>query len=207
MLLTIAVVLMIVVVLTATPVSLVFALKKEPEKDWRGRIVVYWLFGHMRTTIRAGSGRKDRRIARKSAALLARHRRRMYALLRSDGFIRRSMSLFKNLIIALQPRRLRLQCTIGLPDPADTGRLMGLIMPIGIFAGKVSFGKRSKLTVQVTPEFSGPCFKGECCASVQFVPLKLFGLFMGFLLSRSVLKAIRASILVKNASTPSQRLS
>jgi hypothetical protein len=200
-----AVALSIVVVLVATPVTLVFALKKEKGKGWRGRMRVYWLFGLVRTTVHPGRTRRGRRSTRKSAVLNAGRRRKLYVLLRSEGFLRQLMLLLKNLLVTFRPRRFRLQWVIGFPDPADTGRLMGLIMPVQVFTGRVSFGRKSNLAVQVTPDFSGPCVKGQCHASVGFVPLKLFGLIFGFFLSPVVWRAIRASIREKNALAPSQR--
>lgn len=88
---------------------------------------------------------------------------------------------------------------MGLEDPADTGRVMGMLAPLRVFTKKMAFGQDSNVAIQVTPDFSGPRFTGHCCASVQFVPLKLIGLFMGFLFSPPVFRAAKVLIQRSNA--------
>ena len=88
---------------------------------------------------------------------------------------------------------------MGLDDPADTGRVMGMLAPLRVLTGKMTFGRNSNVNIQVTPDFSGPRFKGYCSASVQFVPLKLLGIFLGFLFSPPVFRAAKVLIQRSNA--------
>jgi len=196
---TIAAILILSLVLMAIPVHLVLALHKD--EAWRGRVVVYWLFGLIRIRMRRGRTKKHRRQLRKSVSWMVKQRRYLHPILRSDGVVKRIVILFKDLFSALGPRRLRLRWVVGLNDPADTGRLMGLIAPLLVVARTMSPGQDSKQAVHVTPDFSGSRFTGQCCVSVQFIPLRLIGIFLGFLLSWSVWRGVRASIRSQKAQT------
>jgi hypothetical protein len=201
MLLTIGGILLLLILLLAIPVNLVYALRRETH--WVGRVVVYWMFGKVRFHLRPGRKRKPsqprrrRRRLRRASQMgrqVVRRRRGILAALRTPGLIRRVIKLLRDLSAALRPRRLRVQFTIGMDDPADTGRLWGLLAPLRLLFGTQSFGRSSGVSVEITPDFFGPRFSGYSCASVQFVPLQLIGLFIGFTVSTPFLRAARAYI-------------
>lgn len=207
MLPTIAAILLLTILLLAIPVNLVFALKKDDV--WRGRIVVYWLFGLTHKTLRPGREDKARRLRRRGrlrksissvSRKLVKRRRYLFSILRSEGFMRRAAYLVRDLLRSLRPRRFRFQCVVGLDDPADTGRMMGVLAPLRVFAGrKMAFGQDSNVAFEVTPDFTGRRCTGYWCASVRFVPLKLIGVFLGFLFSPPVFRAARGLIQRSNA--------
>jgi len=199
-------VLVMLVLLLAIPVNLVFALKKD--HGWRGRIIVFWLFGLTRTRIRPGRRQRKTRLKRLRSLIrsgvsvgkkLVIRRRMLISILRTEGFMRKVITLLRDLLRSLGPRRFRLRCVMGFKDPADTGRLMGLLAPLRVFARSMTLGRDSKVAIQVTPDFSGPRFEGYCCASVQFVPLKLIGIFLGFLFSPPVFRAVKVLFQRANA--------
>ncbi len=202
MLPTIGALLLLTILLLAIPVDLVFALKKDDV--WRGRIVVYWLFGLTHKTLYPGREERARRLRRrgrlrKSIASVGRQlvkrRRYLSSALRSEGFMRRAVYLVRDLLRSLRPRRFRFQCVVGLDDPADTGRLFGVLAPLQVLASrKMAFGKHSNVAFEVTPDFNGPRCTGYWCASMGFVPLKLIGVFLGFLFSPPVFRAARGLI-------------
>ncbi len=199
MLLTIAAVLLLTILLLAIPVDLVFALKKD--EVWRGRIVVYWLFGLTRKTLRPRREdsarrlrrrRRERKLMASTGKLVVKKRRYLYAILRSEGFLQRTAYLVRDLLRSLRPRRFRLQCVVGLDDPADTGRLIGALSPLRLFGGgQVGLDRRSKVTFEITPDFTGARCAGYWCASVRIVPLTLCGVFLGFLFSPPVFQAAK----------------
>ena len=92
---------------------------------------------------------------------------------------------------SLRPRRIRVELVIGLEDPADTGRLAGVLAPLRLLLGKRTLGRDSNVSIDVTPDFSGPRLQGYSCASVQFVPLELIAIVIGFLFSVPVFRAVR----------------
>ena len=204
---TISAILVLTVLLLAIPVDLVFALKKED--GWRGRIVVYWLFGLTHKTFRprpqeqARAVRRRRRLRKSIASVsrqLVKKRRYLFSVMRSEGFVRRTIYLIRDLLRSLQPRRFRLQCIVGLDDPADTGRLIGVLAALRIVPGrKRTFSKHSNVAFEVTPDFTGRRCAGYWCASMRFIPLKLIGVFLVFLFSPPVFRAAKGLIQRSNA--------
>ncbi len=199
--------LILLILLLAVPVSLVFSLKKDGV--WRGRIIVYWMFGLTRMTIRPGRVHewwqsKRRRPMRKLIVSggrgLVRRRRDLLTILRAQGFMRQLIYLVRDVLQSLKPRRFRIQFIIGMDDPADTGRMMGVLAPLRVFTGQRTIGKASNVSLQITLDFSGPRFTGYSCASIQFVPLKMIVLFLGFAISLPALRAARALIRRPNAN-------
>ncbi len=197
MLVFIGAVLALTVLLLAVPVNLVYALRKDDV--WRGRVIVYWMFGLMRVRLRPGrrkaarpSKRRKRRALIVSGARGALRRRRdVHAVLCTRGLLRGLVLLLRDLLRALRPRRLRVELVIGMEDPADTGRLAAVLAPLRVLFGRRTLGKGSNVAIEVTPDFAGPRFQGYSCASVQFVPLRLIALMIGFLFSPPVFRAMR----------------
>jgi hypothetical protein len=197
----IAGVLVLLSLLLAIPVNLVYALKKE--EGWRGRIVIYWMFGLVHLSLRPGGRRKgskaDRlrrtgRGALRAGKTLARIRRDLYAILRTPGFVRRLIQLVRDLLATSKPRRFHAELVVGLEDPADTGRLWGMLAPFRFLLGKRTIGKESNVAIKITPDFSGPRFTGYSCASIRFVPLRVIGHILGFVFSPPIFRAARSVI-------------
>jgi len=196
--------LILLMLLLAIPVNLVYALKKDG--GWRGRIIVYWMFGLVHVSLRPRRERKGLREERRPRAgrrtpdggnRLLKRRRDVFAVLRTPGFMRRLIHLLRDLLQSARPRRVRIQFLIGMDDPADTGRLWGALAPLRFLFGKKSIGKESSVSIELTPDFAGARFKGYSCASVQFVPLKMIALVLGFFFSAPVLKA--ATVLIQRS--------
>lgn len=184
--------------LLAVPVNLVYALRKDDV--WRGRLLVYWMFGLVRVSVRPGRRkaprpskrrRKRREMIVSGAKGSVRRRHDVLAILRTRGLLRALIRLLRDLLRSLRPRRLRVELVIGLEDPADTGRLAGVLAPLRLLLGKRTLGRDSNVSIDVTPDFSGPRLQGYSCASVQFVPLELIAIVIGFLFSVPVFRAVR----------------
>lgn len=83
-------------------------------------------------------------------------------------------SLVAGLLRRIHLDRLTVDGTFGLADPADTGRLYGLLTPL-IYA--CPSGSRS---VSLRPDFSGPAVSGRAEASLRVVPGALAIPLLGF---------------------------
>jgi len=196
--------LILLMLLLAIPVNLVYALKKDG--GWRGRIIVYWMFGLVHLSLRPRRERKGLREERRPRAgrrilsgskFLVKRRRAFFAVLHTPGFMRRLIYLLRDLLQSSRPRRVRIQFVIGMDDPADTGRLWGVLAPLRFLFGKKTIGKESNVSIELAPDFSGARFRGYSCASVQFVPLKMIALVLGFFFSASVFRA--ATVLIQRS--------
>jgi hypothetical protein len=200
--------LVLAVLLLAIPVQLLFALKREG--SWRGRIIVYWMFGLVRVPLRPGRKSAERRSKRRErtrklivagARGAARRRRQIYLVLRSRGVAGRLVRLLRDLLRSLRPRRFRVRFIIGLDDPADTGRLMGVIAPLRVLINRRD-STAPNISIRVTPDYAGSRFTGYSCASVRFVPLRMMWLVLAFLFSAPVLRAMRMLITSSDPRSP-----
>ena len=191
-------VLALAILLLAVPVNLVYALRKDAV--WRGRLIVYWMFGLFRVNVRLGQRKAARRRRKRRSKILSgtraavRRRRDVLAVLRTRGLLPGLVRTMRELLRSLRPRRLRVELVVGLEDPADTGVLAGMLAPLRLLFGRRALGKGSNVSIEVTPDFSGPRLQGYSCASVRFVPLKLIAIVIGFLFSRPVFRAARLMV-------------
>ena len=183
--------------LLATPVAIVGVLKKD--NTWTGRLRVYWLFGLLRIRVRPRLPKRRRSARRRSRPGGNRtgkrqpRRRRLIQLLRSPGFLRRLLRLLRDLMRALGPRRVKTRFVIGMNDPADTGYLAALLAPLRVWLSRPGGSEPSAVSIDISPDFSGPRLQGYTCASMRFTPLRLIALCLGFALSPTVIRAVLAS--------------
>ncbi len=89
---------------------------------------------------------------------------------------------------AIHCRRCFVRARVGLDDPADTGRLWGIIGPL------TSALYRSRLDVEVSPVFHGPELAFQGAAEVRVVPLQLLGTLLSFGLSPATWRVVRPAL-------------
>ncbi|PQO24796.1 hypothetical protein C2I36_01560, partial [Rhodobacteraceae bacterium WD3A24] len=97
-------------------------------------------------------------------------RRRRKRWRRGGGFVRGVPRLIAGLLGRFHLHRVRLDGAFGLPDPAETGHVFGLLTPL-IYATPPS----SRIAVRVRPVFTGPHLSGEAEAVIRVIPLTLLG--------------------------------
>lgn len=77
------------------------------------------------------------------------------------------LDLVFGILAAIRFRRFRVAGRIGLDDPADTGMLWGHLAP---FVYGLSAPGRE---IEVSPDFSGPCFDLEARGDIAILPIRL----------------------------------
>ena len=77
-------------------------------------------------------------------------------------------------------RRLRLDARIGLDDPADTGRLWGLLWPM------LALAPTSTGSVRVQPDFSGEVLWIDAEGQLWLRPLAVLAAVLAFLAAPAV---------------------
>jgi hypothetical protein len=173
-----------VLLLLAVPVDVAFAVRRRE----RARVTVAWLWGRMRLPVPTGPAkpkapkpkkkRKERRRPRVSGG------RRALAVLRTPDFPRRALRLVGDLRRCVRIRRLELALRLGTGDPADTGRLWGLVGPAAALV-PVPPGAH----VEVSPAFEEAVFDLDGRGEVRVVPAAVLAVVAGFLLSPTALRA------------------
>jgi hypothetical protein len=114
--------------------------------------------------------------------------RRALAMARSDGFSRRVLCLLRDLLGRVQVRRLDLDLRLGFDDPADTGRLWGIIGPVSAVLALPHAAR-----VSVTPVFTEPLLYLDAHAEARIVPAALLLALLGFVFSPITFRAARAA--------------
>ena len=176
-----------VVLLLATPIDVRLFLERD--EAFRSRARIRWLFGLVR--FRIHSRHERARPAPKEAPAPPRRKRRgaraarrvATALMRPD-LRPRALGFLRDLLRALRLRDVRVRARIGLDDPADTGRLWAVLGPLGAL---LRFPN-----VELEPDFFEACFRFQAAARVRLIPLQLFALTAGFVVSPPVLRALLA---------------
>lgn len=174
------------VALLAVPVDVVFAVQRD--ERFEGRVTIGWLFGVVRIPVRPAHARaKPKKAKRARAHRVPRRGHNVSAMLRSEGFLGRLVSLFHHLATRIHIRRLRLHVRLGLDDPADTGQLWGIVGPLA-WAVPVP----AVADVAIEPEFTGAVFRFDGEGAVRIVPIEILATLTAFALSPVTWRAFRA---------------
>ncbi len=187
-LLIIAVLLALLLVLLAMPVTVAFRI--DHIKEVKGQVSFHWLFGlvRFRTEIpgaaKAGPQRKRKPAKKTEKRKTGAHARGVFALMKQSAFIRRAIQFIRDVLRAIHVRDLYLRLRIGLGDPADTGRLWALLGPVAGIAADLRSAK-----VHFEPEFMDPVLKVESHGEVRLIPLQFIALATAFVVSPTTLRA------------------
>lgn len=178
-----------IVALLAVPVTLSYRVSWQ--QAFRGGADLRWLFGLVRVQIpsrkpktvvsdRQKSARKKRRKA------ASRKKSGPIAAIRMKPFRQRVFRFIRAVWRAIQKQDLRLRMRIGLGDPADTGQLWAVVGPLsGLLANT------REASIEIEPEFIDAIFELDSSGSIRIIPLQLFYLAIGLLLSPCVWQGIR----------------
>jgi hypothetical protein len=159
-------------------------------KEINGHVIFHWLFGLVRLRIGIPSAVKAvSRHKKKPRGKIKKRRqvdnvRVVIALLKQSAFRRRVIRVIKDLLCAAHARDLYVRLRIGLGDPADTGRLWGLLGPVAGIATNLRSAE-----VRIEPEFLAPALEVESYGEFRLIPLQLIALATAFMLSPATLQA------------------
>ncbi|MDH5527524.1 MAG: DUF2953 domain-containing protein [Nitrospirota bacterium] len=174
--------------LLAVPVDVAVAAHRRDRLETR--LTVGWLWGVVSLRAPGPGPNRPPRPKRKKKPRLRKPSgtRRALAMARSADFPRRVLRLGRDLLHRIHIRRLDLDLRLGLADPADTGRLWGLIGPAAALLALPSTAR-----IAITPEFSEPLLHMDAHAQVRIVPAVLLGVLARFMLSPTTLRALLAA--------------
>lgn len=179
-----------ILILLAIPFEVVFRLTKDDSV--RLRLSVAWAFGLLskdlgKTGKQMASKSKTKKSPRKQPAKGIGKSKAAMAFMRSPGMPARLLRLARDTLRQIHVRQLYLRLILGLDDPADTGRLYGVLVPTLVQATRWS-----RLDLQVQPDFSRPILLVNGCARVRVIPITVIGVMLGFLLSPTCWRAFAA---------------
>lgn len=179
-----AVILLCVLALLAVPVEIVFSIQRH--ETFRSDVAIGWMFGLVRLPISTKSPKQPSRQGRKKEKPKTRKgRRRLFVILRNSRFHRRLFRFVKDLLGSIHVSSLRMSARLGLDDPADTGRLWGIVGPP---AGALTASRWADIKIE--PDFSGETFDLDSEGNIRIIPLKVTFIILTFLLAPVTLGAI-----------------
>ncbi|MBE9502794.1 MAG: DUF2953 domain-containing protein [Proteobacteria bacterium] len=180
--------------LLAIPLEVAFSIKYD--EAFQSRVSLCWLFGLVRTQALSDRIKKikvePQKPKKKKGKSKGRHggARYVFVMVKSKGFIRRLLKLVNDVIRTMHLRKLNIDARLGLGDPADTGRLWGVIGPVaGLMANC------SKANVRIEPDFYDESFYLGGEGQMGLIPLQLIFTFITFLISPAMLRAVMAVII------------
>jgi hypothetical protein len=179
----------ILLLLLAVPVEL--EVRLQGIEPLEGQVAIGWLFGLVRFRIPIpGAARTEKEPETRPKELPERARprsrsRNALAALRPAEFRGRLYRLIRDVVRAVNVRRLSLRVRLGLGDPADTGRLWALMGPLDALA------RMGNAEVRLEPDFVDPVLEFQLDGRVRLVPLRFIALAVAFVLSPPTIRAWR----------------
>ncbi len=178
----------LLVLLLAVPIDLSFSLEKD--ERFRSRVRIGWLFGLVGKDL--GRGKKGKELKPEEKPRNQGHRRNrsprpFLAAIRTRGFPLHSLRFARRMLWAIRVRELNLGLQVGLGDPAETGRLLGLMSPVAACVDAVP-----RFHLSVEPDFNQETFRGYCNGSVRIYPIRMVPPIVLFALSLTSFRGLKA---------------
>lgn len=183
------VILLGVVVLLAMPLGIDFAF--DNEQAGRNRVTLA-LFSFIKIPLptQFGKSSDDKRMAERPKSNTERtaSRRgssRSISLMRNADFRHRLWKFIGRLFRSIRINALDVQLRMGLEDPADTGRLWGLMGPLSVMLSQVKTAN-----VCIEPDFTNKLFFLRSYGRIRIIPLRVIATTLLFILSPYVIQTL-----------------
>jgi len=183
--------LLLVIALLAIPLTLTF--QATWPQAFEDDIKLQWAFGLVSIRLplpqSKAPSKEDEQLVRNIERFQnsSRKKRNAFArILRQQSFRRKIIRFIHDFWHAVHKRDVILRIRIGLGDPADTGQLWSVVGPV---AGMLANMKDVSFIIE--PEFFDTTFELNGRGNIRFIPLQIFYLTIGMLLSPSVWQGIR----------------
>ncbi len=188
-------ILVLLAVLLSLPLELQFD-AKWPETQYN-RADLRWAFGLVSVDLpraefdsaQAGSDEAGPEPIAERGHRQRRSRTPSLRAMLADSLLRQRLYRFlRDCWRAVRKDDVRVECRIGLAEPADTGMLWGVLGPI---SGGLQTIRDCEILL--APEFSGETFECAAEGKLTVYPIQLSGLFAGLLASPRVWRAFFAA--------------
>ena len=159
--------------LICIPVHLLMAARSEPSPVFS--LEVRLLSGRAPRLLlldsrRMAAGRKSatEKLSRSKTRKKKRIKRRKWlSRRRLPDLIQAVPALIADTVSGVHLDRLHIRAEFGLGDPAETGRIFGLLAPLTFMP------LDPRISVAVNPNFAAVCLKGRADAALHFVPIRM----------------------------------
>jgi len=184
-----AIFLSLVVILLAMPVTLTYQLSWK--QTLSANIRLNWAFGLVRADVspnRAVPGPDKPDAARNKAGRQGKSKGRKTSVMgaiRQPAFRRRIFRFVSDLWRAIHKQNVRLRVRLGLGDPADTGRLWGVLGPL---SGMLT--RAPDIRIAIEPDFVDPVLEVDSSGTIRVIPLEIVLIALGLLFSPPVWRGV-----------------
>lgn len=173
------------VALVAVPIQL--HLTWDTAARERNSFRLTWLFGLVHPQFRAIEERKKPgKVRAKRRPKRTRKRSvwpRLKAALRTSGFPATIARFLRGALRAVSIQQTRIQCSVGLEDPADTGWFLAMAAPaLSLF--------NASRTITLEPDFNGESLSCRGEAVLRLQPLRLIATTIVFFCSFATIRAV-----------------
>lgn len=193
--------LLLSLLILAIPVTVTFSVQRR--ETFTNQFTIGWLFGRLRyAPQRVDRAKGKNRVAHQEKKTVkktvptepetAPARRPLdlaKAILKTRGFVKRTIRLLQTLIGAIRLRTIQMKGRIGLNDPYDTGRLWGLFSAL---TGVIHM--KQQVLIQFEPDFNHPALEIDGHGIIRIIPLQMIAITTLFLLSPPTIRATWAAI-------------
>jgi hypothetical protein len=176
-----------ILALLAVPVDLTFSMRRhDGEQESSGRLC--WLFGLIRLRLDNNpSGPRPRpKQPKRNTHRRGKSRNTRYVVnFLNEGLGGRMLRLSLDLLRRIRVYNLSLEARMGLDDPADTGRLWGMVGPAAAILAQLPV-----VHVAIEPDFSAQTFQLDGQGHIRIVPLEMLWVILVFVLTPATLRAL-----------------
>ena len=165
---------LISVLLLAVPVEVVLRLGYGETKT---KIHLRWLFGLI-----------DVGIGGRAAKPSGGGSTRLFAALRTEGFLGRAIEFAKEVLPLVKLRTLKIDLSIGGDDHAETGLVFGALVPVVMFARS-----RYGLNLNLEADYESARSVARVVGAFRAYPIRLIKPLLWFAFSPCTIRAIRAA--------------
>jgi len=176
------------------PVDIEFTYDNQVQKKANTRVI--WLFGLISFNVGIPAKSKFKvKTTKVVRYTVKKHKKKsdrlksVIVVLQSRGFVNRVIQLMCEIIDVAEIERLHWRLGFGLDDPADTGRLYGLLSPAFIFMYACP-----RIHFSFVPLFGRVALEANINAAFHIVPMKFVWAILRFIFSVESLRAINATI-------------
>ena len=186
----------LVIFLLSVPIDIRFEFNNKNKTKTKTHIT--WLYGLVdvdlegqasKTVEKIHISKKVKRKKKKPKRSFKTSWKAFLAVIKTEGFAKKVFQLLKGLLHVAEIKQLQGEIAFALDDPADTGRLYGMMSPAFAFMYALP-----RINFAVTPLFAEPTIKAELKFAFRLVPVRIFVAIFRFIFSKESFLAMRNGI-------------
>ena len=192
---------LLVILVLSVPVDLTFDVATDG--DGRRKLRVGWLFGLVGKDLLP---RKKKRPPKVKKEKKAKEKKRppkvgkkgkrpglsfFLSVLRTRGLVDGAVRLVRRMLRSLRVRELDGRLRVGLPDPADTGMVYGVLWSAFLLRSP-----SRAVRFQMEPAFEGPAFEVSLQGTVRVIPAQVAANAVRFVVSPPGLRVIKLMVVL-----------